>query len=133
MPEDCKTIAIDLDGTLVERRWPELGEWKPGAVEAVRELLDQGHKVFVFSSRLNPTWMEGVLKQPAVRYAQIQEVRTMLDNAGLQEVTIWDGEKPYWHVLVDDRCLWFPGRSRSWRLMLPKILARAGMKHERSD
>lgn len=125
------TIALDLDGTLVENRWPELGPWMPGAVEAVRLLLREGHRCYVYSARLGPTWLDGSDRSPAEVMAAIAEVRDRLDQAGLREVDIWTGAgKPFWSLLVDDRCLWYPGRPGSWKAMVPRILTRVGRQKD---
>ncbi len=118
-------IAIDLDGTLLEHRWPEMGEWMPGAQAAVRELLDRGHHCYIFSARLSPYHPSGDERDPAEVMAAVQAVRDLLDEAGLREVDIWQGSgKPFWHILIDDRCMWYPGRTGSWAHMPDKIEAR---------
>lgn len=118
------TIALDLDGTLIERKWPEMGEWFPGAIDAAKELLAMGHHCYIYSARLSSRHPSGDVKDPAMLYLQRQAVRDLLDAAGLEAVTISEADKPFWHVLVDDRALRFPGRSGSWRHMVPKIHAR---------
>lgn len=125
-------IALDLDGTLIEKRWPELGEWIPGAQEAVKELIDRGHHCYLYSARLSSKHPSGDVRDPAEVFVARAEVRALLDDAGLEQVDIWEGDKPFWHVLVDDRCLWFPGRNRSWRTMPDKIDARvAGARNRK--
>ena len=119
------TIALDWDGTLVDRKWPKMGYWLPGAVDSVRTLLDAGHHCYIYSARLSPFWPNGSDREPSIVMLEEHLVRTMLDSAGLPEVTIWSGYgKPFWDVLVDDKALWFTGRPGSWRATLPKILAR---------
>src|SRR5690242_19879458 len=106
---EVSTIALDLDGTLLEGRWPEMGEWLPGAKEAVRTLVDAGHRCFIYSARLSPYMPDGSERDPARVMQSIQAVRDLLDDAGLREVDIWTGAgKPFWDVLVDDKAMWFP-------------------------
>lgn len=124
-------IALDLDGTLVEKKWPEIGEWLPGAREGVRELLDAGHHCYLYSARLSAYHPSGDPKDPATLLAQRAAVRQLLDEAGLEEVDIYEGNKPFWHLLIDDRAMRFPGRRNSWKRIVPAILGRVGSERSR--
>ncbi len=124
-------IAIDLDGTLIEHCWPEMGDWNVGAREAVRELLDRGHHVYVYSARLSTLHPSGDKRDPAEVFEMRQAVRDLLDSAGLTEVDIATVDKPFWHILIDDRCMWYPGRAGSWQHMVDKIEARVEGKRTR--
>lgn len=44
-------IAVDFDGTIVEHRYPEIGEEKLFAFEALKELNRQGHKLILWTYR----------------------------------------------------------------------------------
>jgi hypothetical protein len=124
-------IAIDLDGTLVEKQWPEVGEWMPGAIDAVKEMLAAGHHVYLYTARLSSKHPSGDDKDPAMLFVQRAEVRELLDAAGLAEVDIYEGDKPFWHLLIDDRAMRFPGRRRSWERILPAVLARVASHRNR--
>lgn len=124
-----KNVALDLDGTIIEKKWPEMGDWLPGAREGIRQLIDSGHRCFIYSARLSSKHPSGDQRDPAEVIAATQAVRDLLDEAGLHEVDIWPGDKPFFHILIDDRAMWFPGRKNSWRAMVPKILFRLGEKH----
>ncbi len=119
------SIALDLDGTLVEKKWPEIGMWLPGAREAVRTMIEDGHTPYIYSARLSSRYTNGTLKEPALVFESRQAVRDLLDHADLSEVDIFEGDKPFWHVLVDDRAMRFPGRTNSWKRITPAVLARA--------
>ena len=49
------TIAVDFDGTIVEHKYPAIGEEIPFATETLRMLIADLHKVILWSVR------EGVL------------------------------------------------------------------------
>lgn len=121
------TIILDWDGTMVENRWPGMGDWMPGAVEAVRRLHATGKFHFkVFSARLSPfdpfTFQE---RDPAVVAAEVQRVRDMLDTAGLTYVDIWQSPgKPGGDVYVDDKAERYHGRPGSWKALTDKLIVR---------
>lgn len=120
------TICIDIDGTLVENKWPLLGDWMPGAVEAVQTFHKAGCKVIVFSARLNPfdPWT-GAQRDPTLVWQAKQEVRQKLDDAGLHYVDIYDIEgKPGASVYIDDRAERYHGGTRSWKKLTEKVLMR---------
>jgi len=122
------TIVLDWDGTCVEAKWPEMGDWMPGATAALRTMHEAGLKLLVFSARLNPydpfTMMR---REPAEVQAKYLEVRHKLDEAGLTFVDIWKLEgKPGGTVYVDDRAERYHGRPGSWKALAEKILLRCG-------
>lgn len=53
-------IAVDFDGTIVEHRYPEIGEEIPFATETLRMLIEEHHQLILWSVR------EGKLLQDAV-------------------------------------------------------------------
>lgn len=55
-------IAVDFDGTIVEHRYPKIGEEKPFATETLRMLIRDGHRLILWSVR------EGELLDEAIRW-----------------------------------------------------------------
>ncbi|MES5005418.1 BT0820 family HAD-type phosphatase [Prevotella disiens] len=53
-------IAVDFDGTIVEHRYPKIGNELPFATETLKELIKDGHQLILWSVR------EGDLLQEAV-------------------------------------------------------------------
>ena len=45
------TIAIDFDGTIVEHRYPEIGREIPFAIETLKRLIKDGHKLILWTVR----------------------------------------------------------------------------------
>lgn len=122
-------IAVDFDGTLVTKKWPEIGEWFPGAVAAMLQLREDGHHVFLYSSRLNPCWPDGRKRDPMEYLAELDRVSAFLASAGLGWMEIFtdiEQGKPHWDLLIDDKALFFPGRPGSWSKILPVVLRRVG-------
>lgn len=44
-------ISVDFDGTIAENAWPEIGQPIPGAIQALRQLHRDGHKIIINSCR----------------------------------------------------------------------------------
>ena len=42
------TIAVDFDGTIVKHKYPEIGEEIPFAVETLKELQKEQHRIMIF-------------------------------------------------------------------------------------
>ena len=62
------TIAIDFDGTIVEHRYPEIGREIPFAIETLKRLIKDGHKLILWTVR------EGELLQEAVDWCSAKGV-----------------------------------------------------------
>jgi len=54
------TIAIDFDGTIVEDRYPEIGKEKPFAIETLKMLAANHHRLILWSVREGETLKEAV-------------------------------------------------------------------------
>ncbi|MBQ4161836.1 MAG: hypothetical protein IJD84_02930 [Parabacteroides sp.] len=57
-------IAIDFDGTIVKHRYPAIGEELPFAIETLKRLQKDGHKLILWSVR------EGRLLEEAVSFCR---------------------------------------------------------------
>lgn len=120
------TVVLDWDGTLVEQKWPDMGDWMPGAVDGVRRLHEAGCHLIVFSARLSPfdPWTSR-RRDPAIGAKDAQQMRAMLDDAGLTFVRIWQLEgKPGADIYLDDKAERFMPTSRGWRAAVDRILLR---------
>lgn len=58
------TIAVDFDGTIVEHRYPEIGREIPFAVDTLKMLTQDGHRLILWSVR------EGRLLDEAVAWCR---------------------------------------------------------------
>lgn len=58
------TIAVDFDGTIVEHRYPEIGREIPFAVDTLKMLARDGHRLILWSVR------EGRLLDEAVAWCR---------------------------------------------------------------
>lgn len=58
------TIAVDFDGTIVEHRYPEIGEEIPFATETLKQLIRDRHQLILWTVR------EGKLLDDAVEWCR---------------------------------------------------------------
>lgn len=58
------TIAVDFDGTIVTHKYPEIGEERPFAIETLKMLQKEHHKLILWSVR------EGDLLEEAVNWCR---------------------------------------------------------------
>lgn len=118
-------IAVDWDGTCVEQVWPAEGDWLPGSVKALKRLLKK-YDVMIYTTRIvgvtYDDWAESVSDDHVKR--EIAYIRRMLDDAGLQNVGIFEsypGNTPgklSAIAYIDDRAVPFNG---SWISTIAKV------------
>lgn len=73
------TIAVDFDGTIVEDRYPEIGSEKPFATETLRMLIQERHKIILWSVR------EGECLDEAVQWCKERGVEFYAVNKDYPE------------------------------------------------
>ena len=57
-------IAVDFDGTIVEHRYPEIGRERPFAIDTLKMLIADQHRLILWSVR------EGQLLEDAVNWCR---------------------------------------------------------------
>ncbi len=72
-------IAVDFDGTIVEHRYPEIGTEIPFATETLRMLIQDQHRLILWSVR------EGQLLQDAVDWCRERGVEFYAVNKDYPE------------------------------------------------
>jgi len=116
-----KSIAVDLDGTILEMDWDQwvkkrmgyFGKPKPGAIEALTLLKNLGYKIIVHTCRtnvrMNPQYSLGTL------WIMIENVLNY-HKIPFDEVWVETG-KPIADYYIDDRGIKF----ESWEQVLKEI------------
>ncbi|MGN1353322.1 MAG: BT0820 family HAD-type phosphatase [Alloprevotella sp.] len=74
-------IAVDFDGTIVEHRYPEIGKELPFATATLRKLIEDGHRLILWSVR------EGELLDQAVEWCKKRGVVFYAVNRDFDEDT----------------------------------------------
>jgi len=94
------TIAIDFDGTIVDHKYPEIGNLKPNAKEVINALVEDGHTIIIWTCRA------GVKEQEAANFLLKNGIRFHYINENSKEVlSQFDGDcrKVFGDVYIDDR------------------------------
>lgn len=111
-------IAVDFDGTMVEHKYPLVGEEVPGAVHVMHELIEAGHNLILYTMRDNinkvPEWPEPyncaeadtVLHQ-AVKWCADHNIKLLGVNCN-PRVNFSKSPKVYANVYIDDTALGCP-------------------------
>jgi hydroxymethylpyrimidine pyrophosphatase-like HAD family hydrolase len=93
-------IAVDFDGTVVDHRYPEIGDLKAGAKDALKAFKKAGHKIAIWTCRAGK-------EELAVRQFLIQNdipfdsINTAVPGTDLGT------RKIYADVYIDDKALRF--------------------------
>ena len=97
------TIAVDFDGTIVKHKYPEIGEEIPFAVETLKELQKEQHRIILWSVR------EGALLDEAVQWCHERGLDFYAVNRDYPEETTENNphfsRKLKVDVFIDDRNL----------------------------
>lgn len=122
--------CVDWDDTCVEPAWPGTGDWKPGAVRALK-MMSEAAPTYIYTARIAPVYPDGTPRPPGEAEAEVQGIRRKLDEAGLRQVRIWTKPyKPNPSVFVDDKAVRYPGGKKSWDRILPVVMALLGKDEE---
>lgn len=95
------TIAVDFDGTIVEHRYPEIGKELPFATQTLKMLIEDRHKLILWSVR------EGKLLEDAVEWCRKRGVEFYAVNKDFPEEDLTKNQsfsrKLKADVWIDDR------------------------------
>ena len=96
------TIAVDFDGTIVEHRYPQIGEEIPFATATLKMLMDERHRLILWTVR------EGKLLEEAVEWCRKRGVEFYAVNRDYPEEDIAHtgfSRKVKADLFIDDRNL----------------------------
>lgn len=125
------TIAVDFDGTIVEHRYPSIGKPKPFAVETLTQLMRDGHRLILWTSR------EGALLQEAVDWCEKQGIRFYAVNSNYPDQALvfqsdTKSTKVTADLYIDDRNVGgLPSWDHIYRIISGKEAARSKHRSRR--
>lgn len=101
--QESFTIAVDFDGTIVEHRYPKIGVERKGAIEVLRKLIADGHRLILWTVR------EGALLDEAIDWCRERGVTFYAVNRNYPEEVFSDGKTARKlrdiDLFIDDRAL----------------------------
>lgn len=131
------TIAVDFDGTIVTHKYPNIGEEIPFAVDTLKMLRNDGHKLILWSVR------EGELLDAAVQWCRDRGLEFYAVNRDYPEETT--DNNPHFSrklkadMFIDDRNLgglpdWgtlyrMISQNQAWQDILDEALSQSGNTH----
>ena len=98
------TIAVDFDGTIVEHKYPAIGKEKPFAIDTLKALAGDGHRLILWTSR------EGSLLNDAVDFCHKRGLDFFAINSNHPPGYLFEGrsdksQKVIADLYIDDRNL----------------------------
>lgn len=97
-------IAVDFDGTIVEHDYPRIGREKPFAIDTLRALVADGHRLILWTAR------EGDHLEEAVEFCRKRGVVFYAVNSDVPAGSLFAGRmkqmaKVKADIYIDDRNL----------------------------
>lgn len=120
-------IAVDFDGTLVEHCYPEIGKEIPFAIDTLKMLQRDRHKLIMWTVR------EGRLLDEAVEWCRERGVEFYAVNKDYPEESLEDNgfsRKLKVDLFIDDRNL---GGLPDWGVIYRMIKEKVGFEEIYSD
>ena len=113
------TIAVDFDGTIVEHRYPKIGKELPFATQTLRMLIEDRHKLILWSVR------EGKLLEEAVEWCRERGIEFYAVNKDFPEEDLEKNQhfsrKLKADIWIDDRNI---GGLPDWGTIYQMIIER---------
>lgn len=117
-------IAIDFDGTMVERDYPRIGRANPGAFEYVKLFQKYGAKIILYTMR------DGTELADAVSLCEARGITLHGVNANPSQRQPTQSPKVWANLYIDDLAVGCPTRKASngtvmadWRVIGPHVLS----------
>ncbi len=107
-------IAVDFDGTIVENKYPAIGEEKLFAIETLKQLQQRGHQIILW------TYRTGKELDEAVEFCRQRGLEFYAVNKNYPEEKPEDGlpRKINADVYIDDRNLGgFIEWGKAWQIL----------------
>lgn len=113
-------IAVDFDGTIVEHKYPDIGRELPFAIETLKKLQREHHRIILWSVR------EGKLLEDAVNFCRKRGLEFYAVNSNYAEETSESthySRKLKADLFIDDRNL---GGLPEWGIIYRMVHDRLG-------
>ncbi len=127
-------IAIDFDGTIVEHKYPDIGNPVPGAIEWMKRWQSAGAKLILYTMRSDGS--DGPTLTQAVEYCRRHGIEFYGVNSNPTQAKWTQSPKAYAHVYVDDAAFGCPLRDAfstdrpmvDWEVVGPAVMQKLADK-----
>lgn len=121
-------IAVDFDGTIVEHKYPKIGKELPFAIDTLRQLADEGHKLILWTSR------DGELLEEALTFCRERGLEFYAINSNYPPGALFTTKpgrscKVVADLYIDDRNL---GGIPDWGTIHEMVTGIRAEKHKKS-
>ena len=99
-------IAVDFDGTIVTHEYPEIGRPIKGAIETIKAIIENDHKVFLWTMRGSKRYEGRDLLREAVEYCEDNGINLYSANQSPSQFST--SKKQYAQLYIDDAALGCP-------------------------
>ncbi|TDN81825.1 hypothetical protein DET49_12621 [Salegentibacter sp. 24] len=119
-------IAVDFDGTIVDNKYPEIGKPKLFAVETLKKLQEDGHRLILW------TYRTGDKLEEAVQFCEQRGIEFYTVNKSYPE-EVYDksiSRKILADIFIDDRNI---GGMWGWGEIYQRLKDRTIIKEEKKQ
>jgi len=95
-------IAIDFDGTVVDHRYPDIGQEAPGAVQCLKDLVKGDHKLILYTMR------SGHHLGAAIDWFKENDIELWGIQYNPQQARWSQSNKCFAHIYIDDAAFGCP-------------------------
>jgi len=100
--DKSRIIGIDFDGTIVRHEYPQIGATIFMALETIKELIENGHRIILYTMR------SGKELEAALKFIRGQGIHLYGINENPSQKEWTDSPKVYCHIYIDDANLGVP-------------------------
>ena len=95
-------ILVDFDGTCVMHEYPRVGKDNPHCVEVLKALVEEGHRIIIFTMR------SGKTLDDAVKWYEKHDIEVYGVNVNPTQTRWTASPKAYGQLIIDDISLGIP-------------------------
>lgn len=129
--KSAKVIAVDFDGTIVEHKFPDIGDECPGALSHLHRWKAMGIKLILWTMR-DDVFLEDVVEWCRQRGLEFDAV-----NEGIGDREWTTSNKAYADVYIDDMAIGCPmidsRRMVDWSKVGPMVDKRLEIREDKND
>jgi len=100
-------ICIDFDGTIVDHRFPKIGEPVPHAIKWLKRFNQQGANLILFTMRSDGQ-KHGAVLSDAIKYLENNGIDLYAINENPSQSSWTNSPKAYGHFYIDDSAIGCP-------------------------